>query len=450
MDESHLFHKWGGGIAPDFPRIDHAEDEFLVTADGDRVVDAAAGAAVVNLGHSVPGLEEVVTDQLDEVSYLSTSHFTHDAPEKLAAKLARLAPGDLNAAFLANSGSEANETAFKLARSYHCETGNPNKSVVIGRWQSYHGATLGALSASGNTSRRAQYAPLLREWPHIPPAYPYRWEYEGTPERQAVAAAGELETAIEQAGPRNVAAFIAEPVSGSSIPAARPHPAYYREVRRICDEYDVLFIADEIMTGFGRTGPMFAVERYDVVPDMLVLGKGISAGYTPISAVMVAEHVAERFDGSAEEPFAHGHTFSGNPLSAAIGSHVVDQYTDDVLEAGRSRGRRLADALAPLGDRSIVGDLRHAGSMIGIEFVADRETKEPFDPSLNVADRIAHDAFERGVYTYPGSGSVEGHAGDHLMLAPPLTIREDVVDTVAETVTEAIDAVADELPERTA
>ncbi len=296
MVPGHLFHKWGGGIAPDFPRIERADEEFLFTDDGRRIVDAAAGAAVVNLGHSVRGVEAVAAEQLEDVSYLSLSHFTHEAPEELARKLAERAPGSLNASFFVNSGSEGNESAFKLARAYHRSTGNPNKTAIIGRWQSYHGATLGALSASGNTSRRAPYQPMLQNWPHVPPAYPYRWEYDGTPEAQAVAAAGELETAIKQHGAENVAAFVAEPVSGSSIPAARPHPAYYEEIRRICDRYDVLFIADEVMTGFGRTGPLFAVERYDVVPDIMVVGKGITGGYTPLSAVLVGDRIADRFE----------------------------------------------------------------------------------------------------------------------------------------------------------
>ena len=443
----NLFHKWGGGIDPDFPRIERAYDEFLVTEDGRELVDAAAGAAVVNLGHSVPGLADVASEQLTDVSYLSLSHFTHDAPEELAESLAAVSPGDLNTAFLVNSGSEATETAFKLARTYHRLTGNPRKQTVVGRWQSYHGATLGALAASGNTTRRSEYEPMLKGWPHVPPAYPYRWSYEGTPQEQAIAAARELEAAIKREGPETVAAFIAEPVSGASIPAARPHPAYYREVRRICDEYDVLFIADEVMTGFGRTGRMFAVERFEVVPDVMTLGKGLSGGYAPISAAMVRDHVAAAFERGSGHPFAHGHTFGGNPLSAAIALHGVDRYTDAVLETGRKRGEKLMAELAPLRERPIVGDLRGVGAMIGVEFVADPETKAPFDPELKVNERVYDRALDRGVYTYPGSGSVDGIAGDHLMLTPPLTIGEKSVELVAEAVVDAVDAVAEAIEE---
>ena len=440
---ANVFYKWGGGIEPDFPCIARAHDEFLVTEDGRELVDAAAVAAVVNLGHSVPGVGDVAETQLSEVSYLSLSHFSHEAPEELASVLASITPGSLNNAFFVNSGSEANETAFKLARAYHRATGSPHKHTIIARWQSYHGATLGALSASGNTSRRTTYEPLLKDYPHIPPAYPYRWRYDGTREEQAIAAARELETAIEQAGPETVAAFIAEPVSGASIPAAHPHPAYFEEIRRICDEYDVLFIADEVMTGFGRTGTMFAVEQFGVLPDMLTIGKGMSGGYTPISATMVRDEIAVVFENEAGAPFSHGHTFSGNPLSAAIAAHVTDQYTDEVIETGRKRGEELIQALSPVRDSPIVGDVRHTGAMIGIEFVADPATKEPFDPELNVSERVYEHALERGVYTYPGSGSVDGTAGDHLMLTPPLTVAEDTVGTIATAVRAAIATVAD-------
>lgn len=444
---SRVFYKWGAGVRPDLPRIDRAYDEFLVTTDGTEIIDAAAGAAVVNLGHSVDGVADVVQAQLDDVSYLSLSHFTEDAPERLAERLAAITPGDLDYAFLANSGSEANETAFKLARAFHHAGGDTGKSTIIGRWQSYHGATLGALSATGNTARRAPYEPMLNGWAHVPPAYPFRWKYGGTPAEQAVAAARELETTIRQEGAETVAAFVAEPVGGASIPAARPHPAYYREIRRICDEYDVLFIADEVMTGFGRTGPMFAMEHYDVLPDMLVVGKGLSNGYTPISGVMLRDRVVERFE-DGEASFNHGHTLGGNPLSAAIAAHVVEQYSDDVLAIGRARGELLADELAPLRDHPLVGDFRQVGAMVGIEIVADRATNEPFDPDLEVAQRIYDEAFDRGVYTYPGGGSVDGVAGDHLMLTPPLTISESSVQTVASAVLDAVDAVHREIGDR--
>lgn len=436
-----LFYKWGGGMGPDHPRVTDAHDEFLVTEDGTELVDAAAGAAVANLGHSVPGVPGTGKSTLSEVGYLSLSHFTHGAPERLADRLERQTPGDLDAAFLVGSGSEAIEAAIKLARAYHEARGDPHKSMVIGRWRSYHGATLGALSASGNSSRRRPFDALLADWPHIPAAYPYRWDYDGSPKEQAVAAARELETEIRQQGPEHVAAFIAEPVGGSSIPAARPHPAYYREVRRICDEYEVLFVADEVMTGFGRTGQRFAVDHFDVVPDVMTLGKAMSGGYAPISATMVRAPIADEFASGSDASFLHGHTYSGHPPSAAVAAHVVDQYTDDLIEQGRTRGRQLANALETVREHPMVGDFRRVGLMLGIEFVADRTTGEPFDPGLNVSERVFDAAMERGVYVYPGGGSVEGVAGDHVMLTPPLTLSAEAVDTVATAVTEAVESV---------
>jgi adenosylmethionine-8-amino-7-oxononanoate aminotransferase len=431
----------GGGLDPNFPRIESAHEEFLVTVDGEEIVDAASGAAVANLGHSVEGIGTVAANQINRLGYISQSHFGADSTERLAGQVAELTPDPLNAVFFVTSGSEAVESAIKLARNYHCQRDNPTKDTVISRWQSYHGATLGALAASGNTGRRTTYRPLLADWPKIPPAYPYRWEYDGTPKEQARAAARDLKQTIRRLGPETVAAFVAEPVSGSSIPAAHPHPAYFAEVRRICDEYDVLFIADEVMTGFGRTGATFACERFDVVPDVLAVGKGLSAGYAPIGAAVVHDDVAAVFHRDADGSFDHGHTYSGHPVSAAVASHVVDRYDDDLISRGQAAGDHLVDELAPLRDHPMVGEIRQCGLMVGVEFVADRETKAPFDPDLAVAERVYDRALDNGVYIYPGTGSVDGVAGDHCMLAPPLTTSEESLDTIAETLVAAVESV---------
>jgi adenosylmethionine-8-amino-7-oxononanoate aminotransferase len=438
-----VFYKWGGGVGADLPRVRRAYDEFLVTDDGE-LIDAAAGAAVANLGHSVQGVGDVAARQADEVGYLSTTHFAHDATDRLADRLTDHTPDGVDHPFLVNSGSEAIESAFKLARAYHRERGAPDKHKVVGRWASYHGATLGALSASGNTGRRSPFDPLVHDWPKAPPAYPYRWPYDGSPAEQARAAARDLERVVRREGPETVAAFVAEPVSGASIPAAHPHPAYFEEVRRICDEYDLLFVADEVMTGFGRVGPAFGVERFDVTPDVLAVGKGLSGGYVPVSAAVVHDRVAEVFaaDGGAE--FDHGHTHSGAPVGAAVAAHVVDRYDESVFAAGRALGERIEGGLAPLRDHPHVGEVRRAGAMLGVEFVRDRSTKEPFDPDRDVADAVYEAAMDRGVYTYPGGGSVDGAAGDHLMLAPPLTTSDGSADAIASAVVGAVeDALGD-------
>ncbi|MFB6159598.1 MAG: aspartate aminotransferase family protein [Haloferacaceae archaeon] len=438
-----VFHKWGAGVDADLPRVERAYDEFLVTGDGE-LVDAAAGAAVANLGHSVPGVGEVAARQAEEVGYLSTAHFTHDATDCLADRLTDLTPARLDHPFLVNSGSEAIETAIKLARAYHRETGSPGKHKVVGRWESYHGATLGALSASGATGRRTAFDPLLHDWPKVPSAYPYRWTYEGSPAEQARAAARELERVVRREGPETVAAFVAEPVSGASIPAAHPHPAYFAEVRRICDEYDLVFVADEVMTGFGRAGPAFAVERFDVTPDVLVVGKGLAGGYAPVSAAVVHERVAEAFAADGGAAFEHGHTHSGAPVGAAVAAHVLDRYDEATFAAGRALGERIEDGLEPLRDHAHVGEVRRAGAMLGVEFVRDRATKAPFDPDHEVAEAVYEAAMERGVYTYPGGGSVDGVAGDHLMLAPPLTTSDDAAERIASAVVGAVEDVLGE------
>ncbi|RAW45406.1 aspartate aminotransferase family protein [Halorubrum sp. 48-1-W] len=443
-----VFYKWGAGRNPDHPEIVDAYDSTLVTADGTEILDAAAGAAVVNLGHSLEGVGDVMAAQADRVGYVSTSHFSTPSVESVAEKLAAMTPGSLNHAFFVDSGSEAVESAIKLARAYHVARGEPTREAVIGRWNAYHGATLGALAASGNTGRRTVYDPLLRDWPKIGPAYPYRWGHEGTPEEQAVAAARELEQLVRREGPETVAAFVAEPVGGASIPATRPHPAYYREVRRICSEYGLLFIADEVMVGFGRTGEPFACEGLGVVPDLMALGKGLSAGYAPISATMASDRVVETLEAN-DHPFQHGHTYSGNPVSTVVADHVLDRYTEDLFAAVRRRGRRLETALEPLTESPIVGELRRVGLQVGIEFVADRETRAPFDPDVGVARRVYDDALANGVYTYPGGGSVDGQAGDHLMLSPPFVVDDDAIEAIADAVVSAVNRVADAEGRRT-
>jgi adenosylmethionine-8-amino-7-oxononanoate aminotransferase len=437
-------YKWGAGRDPDHPVITDAYNEYLVTEEGEKIIDAAAGAAVVNLGHSPDGVADVMAKQASHVGYTSTSYFTSPPVDALSEKVAGMTPGSLNAVFLSNSGSEAVESAIKLARDYHVARGETERETVIGRWQGYHGATLGALSASGNTGRRTTYKPFLKDWPKIGPAYPYRWGYDGSPEEQAEAAARELEMLIRREGPETIAAFIAEPVSGSSIPVAHPHPKYYQEIRRICDEYGVVFIADEVMVGFGRTGKPFACEHFDVVPDMMTLGKGMSAGFAPISATVIRDEIVETLE-DEEHAFYHGHTFSANPVSTAVADVVVDRYTPDLLENARTRGAALVDALEPLRESPIVGEIRQLGLMVGVEFVADRETKEPFDPELKVYERVFDRAFDRGVYVYPGSGSVDGHRGDHVMLSPPLTLDAAVGDEIARVVLKSVADVEAEL-----
>jgi adenosylmethionine-8-amino-7-oxononanoate aminotransferase len=439
-----ILHQWGTVDAP-LPRIERAHDEFLVTEDGDEIIDATSGLVVVNLGHSLEGVEDVMAEQAGDVAFVAPTNFRTDASDRLTDKLAAMAPGSLNTSFFVSSGSQAIESALKLARVYHRRNGDADKIEFISRWQSYHGATLGALSLSGRSLQRTQYKPLMKEWTHIEPAYPYRWEYSGTPEEQARKAAQELEATIRQHGEDTVGAFVAEPVSGATLPAACPHPAYFEEVRRICDEYDVLLIADEVMAGFGRTGEAFSIEHHGVVPDIMVVGKGLSSGYAPISAMLVRDEIADEFEGDLENAFDHGFTYAGNPVSTAVAAHVVDHYSESLYKDVRDHGELLREALAPLEDHPNVGEIRNKGLLFGIEFVADPGTKEPFDPDLDVDMRMQQEALERGAFVYPGSGCVDGDAGDHITVAPPLTMSDETLTELATILRDTVDSVTDQV-----
>lgn len=433
-----VFYKWGAGVDPDHPTIESAHDEFLVTDEGEQIIDAASGALVVNLGHSPPDVSEQMAEQAETLAYVSTSHFENEPVERLGDRLELITPDPLSSTFFVNSGSEANETAMKLARAYHLACGDAQKSTIISRYQSYHGATIGTLSVSGNPDRKSTFDPLLTDNPKIEPAYPYRWDHSGSPEEQAIAAARELERVITREGPETVSAFIAEPVSGSSLAAAHPHPAYFQEVRRICDRYDVLFIADEVMTGFGRTGEYFAVDHFDVVPDILTVGKGLSSGYAPIGAAIVHEKIASEFDSASEHSFNHGHTFSANPLSSQVADCVVEKYSEELLANVRDLGELLYAELEPLEVHPNVGEIRQIGLMLGVEFVRDADSKEPFPPEEAVNERVSEACFDEGVYVYPGSGSVDGRAGDHLLLGPPFVTSEESIRKIADVVKRSV------------
>lgn len=442
-DRSNLLHQWGR-VDDSNPRVTDAHDEFLETATGETIIDGMAGLAVVNLGYSVPGVGDAAAEQLEAVQFVNPAAFSTEATDELARKLTTFAPDPLNTAFFVSSGSQAIESTLKAVLRYHRARDETTKTSFVSRWQSYHGSTAGALSLTGRTHHRSEFAPLLHDWPHIPPANPSRWSYDGSPETQARAAARDLERAITQAGPETVAGFVVEFVSGSSLPAAHPHPAYYEEVRRICDEYDVLLVADEVLTGFGRTGERFGIDHYPVSPDIMVVGKGLSNGCAPISGMLLSDEVASTFAADDGTKFKHGFTFGGNPVSSAVASVILDRYTDDLLETVRDKEALLASELAALDRHPLVGDVRHLGLLFGVEF-ADPDTMEPFDPDLEIARRVGDETLDRGVYVYPGMGSVDGNRGDHVTLAPPLTSAESSIRTIASTLVEALDVVAEDV-----
>ena len=435
---THVFHRSLSGA---LPTVSHGEGVYLYDTGGRAYLDGCGGAAVSCLGHSDGRVKQAIADQLRKVPFAHTGYFTNEAVEHLAEKLAERAPGALDRVFFVSGGSEAIETALKMARQYFVERGETGRSRFITRRQSFHGNTLGALAAGGNCWRRAQFEPLLIETHRIEPCYEYRGrKLEETPESYGLRVADELESRILELGPETVAAFIAETVMGATAGAVPPTAGYFARVREICDRYGILLILDEVMCGMGRTGTMFSCEQDDVVPDLLTLAKGLGAGYQPIGAVMVADHVFRAFaDGSGF--FQHSHTYMGHPVACAAGNAVIDAIEeDDLLANVRERGEDLQAGLCTtLGQHPHVGDIRGRGLLIGIEIVKDRGTKEPFETERKLPARIKAAALDEGLMVYPMGGTIDGVSGAHVLLAPPYIVDGGHIEAIVDRLSTALD-----------
>ncbi len=442
VDEgNHIFFR---NVRRTHPLVVRGEGVYLYDEAGNRYLDGCAGALVANIGHGVESVARAMYEQAQTVGFTHLSRFASRPILELGERVTGIAPEGLDRLYLVSGGSEATESCLKMARQYFLERdGSSQKHVVIARWNAYHGNTLGALSMSGTIPRRRPYTPYLLDFPHINAPYCYRCPYEARPGRCGVPCAHELEDAINRVGAEYVSAFIAEPVVGAAAGALVPPAEYLPVIREICDRYDVLFIADEVMSGFGRTGAHFAVDHWNVVPDMMSLAKGMGSGYAPLGAVLAREGIWEAFwRGSGA--FVHGHTYGGNPVACATGVAVFDYYREHGLVDNSARmGTLLMEALAPLGDNPIVGDVRGLGLMIGVELVADRATRAPFPGGPGrMAERATGILMDHGVVVYPGGGSVEGRAGDHFLIGPPLVIDEGEVRELAAAVVEGLGALA--------
>ncbi len=422
---SHVFYR---SSRKKYPTAVKSEGVYIYDSEGKRYLDGSSGALVVNIGHGVQRIAQVMAEQASRLAFSHGSQFTSEPQEKLAALLAEMAPGDLDYAYFTSGGSEATETALKLARQYHLERGKVRKSKVIARWTSYHGNTIGALSMSGNPGRRRPYSPLLLDFPHIPPAYCFRCPFGMTHPECDLKCAQALEDEIVRQGPENVSAFIAEPVVGASAGALPAPSGYFQRIREICDRHDVLFIADEVMCGCGRTGKDFAIQHWDVVPDILVTAKGMASGYAPLAATIVRREIHDAFEKGSGQ-FVHGHTYGGSPLSCAVGFAVLSLAKEwGLAERAAEQGDYMRSRLEELYKYPFVGDVRGKGLMLGIELVKDRATKEPFPPELHLNSKVGSAAFANGLITYPGGGSVDGSRGDHILLGPPLVITRAEID----------------------
>lgn len=437
--DTHVFTR---NLTGEYPVAVRGEGIYIWDADGNRYIDGSGGSsAVTSIGHGVKAVTDVIAAQAQQITYSPGHAFLNQPSIDLAECVIDMAPKGMSKVWLVSGGSEATDNAVKIARQYQLLRGKGSKFVVISRWQSFHGATLGALGVGGHTYRRQQYLPMFLDSPHIPPAYCYRCYFEQTYPDCGLACARALEKAIRQQGADNVAAFIAEPVVGAALGAVPAPEGYFQMVRDICDRYDVLFIADEVMTGFGRTGKNFGIEHWGVLPDLMTCGKGISSGYAPLGAVIISDKIAGEFAGKGSS-FIGGHTYSGNPLSAATGAAVLKYMQEKgVVANAAEQGRYLLQRLQELKKYEMVGDVRGKGMMVGFELVQDRKIKEPFPPSLNVAARIGDEALKRGLVTYPGTGSVDGVMGDHVKLAPPLVITREQVDELFAILDEAVGVV---------
>lgn len=411
-----------------YPTLVRGEGVYVYDDQGKQYLDAAAGIGVVSIGYGRQRVADAIARQAAQLPYVASNMFRNEPAERLAAQVASFTPGDLHSIHFTSGGSEAVEVAFKIARQYHYERGRKSKHLVVSRWTSYHGATLGALSATGHVGRRKKFTPLLLDWPHIPPVYCYRCPYDKHYPGCGLPCAHALEQKLVEVGPDNVMAFVAEPVVGAAGGAIVPPPEYLPIVREICSRYDVLFIADEVLTGFGRTGRRFAVNHWQVVPDMITMAKSLSGGYAPLGAVAVSARIRAVFEDKGV-PFDHVFTYAANPISTAAASEVLAIWEEEDLTGQAAQvGEYLLRQLATLKEHRIVGDVRGLGLMTAVEFVQDRATREPFPAGKQIAKLVGKTALRNGLITYPGTGMADGQRGDVVSLFPPLTLTPQQAD----------------------
>jgi adenosylmethionine-8-amino-7-oxononanoate aminotransferase len=440
MTAGHVFHR---SASAQYPTAVRGQGIYLFDGEGRRYVDACGGAAVSCLGHSHKEIVAAIAEQTAHLEFVHTGFFTTDAAEELASVMAAQSPGTLDRVWFTGSGSEAVEAALKLARQYHLERGDVARSRVIARKQSYHGNTLGALAAGGSLWRRIPYEPLLIDVSVVDPCFEFRFSEPGeTSEAYGRRVAQSLEDELVRLGPDTVIAFLAETVVGATAGAVPPAGDYLRHIREICDRYGVLLILDEVMCGSGRTGTFLSCEQDGVVPDIVTLGKGLGAGYQPIGAVMCTSQVYDAV-ACGSGALKHGQTYNAHPVGCAAGlavQHIIAR--DRLLSRVDEAGDRLKVLLhSRFGNHPNIGDIRGRGLLLAMELVADRETNVPFDPALAMHQRAKADAFERGLLIYPGGGTIDGRAGDHILLAPPYNVTDDELDMIVDLLAQTVESI---------
>jgi len=428
-------------LDPALPVAVEAHGSTIRDASGREYLDAAGGAIVVNVGHGRASIARVLGEQAGRLSYAHGSTFTSEPVEAYAAEIGPYLPVDDPAIYPVSGGSEAIETALKMARAYHFARGETERWIVIARWGSYHGNSLGALDLSGRRPLRRPYEGWLGRFRHVSAAYPYR---AGDPDSQALASAddlaAELDRAISAAEPGTVAAFVAEPIVGATLAAAVPPDDYWSKIADVCRRHGVLLIADEVMTGFGRTGRWFGLDYWGVRADILVAAKGATSGYWPFGFAAASGPIHDTVMGRGG--FVHGFTYSHAPAGAAVAREVLRILRDeDLVEASRAKGDRLQSLIRErLATNEHVGDIRGRGLLVGLELVDDRETRRPFPRAARLTATLVRAARDRGVLVYSGTGTANGLDGDTILLGPPFVVTDDELVRIADVVAESVAA----------
>ncbi len=428
---SHVFHRHCHQCLPE---VSSGKGVYLFDKQGKSYLDACGGAAVSNLGHNHPRVKQAMLQQLDAIPYAHSGFFTSQCSEQLADLLSDIAPSSLNHTYFVSGGSEAVESALKLARQYFVEKGQPQRRHFIARKQSYHGNTMGALSVGGNQWRREPFSPMLHDSHFVSACYPYREQGADESEQQySQRLANELERKIIELGPESVMAFVAEPIVGATAGVLVSTRGYFKAIKQVCEKYGVLLILDEVMCGVGRSGRFFAFEYEDIVPDIVTMAKGLAAGYQPVGAVMVSDEI---YDSIAQGSgyFQHGHTFMAHPMACAAALATVQTILDEaLLDSVEQRGAFLEALLQQrLGMLDCVGDIRGRGLFWGVELVADKSSKQSLPAELNVAQAVKAKAMELGLMCYPMAGTIDGKNGHHILLAPPFIISEEEIHELVE------------------
>lgn len=432
---AHTTPLFSRNLRKQYPVAVRGEGCWIFDAQGRRYLDASGQAAVVSIGHGVQEIGHAMAAQSGQIAFAHTTQFHSEPAEKLAARVLALAPRNFQnggRVCFTSGGSEATETAIKLARQYFLERKQPARYRVVSRKQSYHGSTLGAMSVSGNVARRAPYSPMIPEWGHVAPCFCYHCPFDKTYPECNIACADDLDAFLLANDVGTVAAFIFEPVVGATLGAAPAVDGYTARVADICRKHGILMIADEVMTGMGRTGKPFASEHWGFEPDIILTGKGIASGYAPLGAVLVAPHVVEAYE-KGSVSFIHGFTYQAHPVATAAGNAVFDYLAAHKLfDRVTPAGETLRNALSGVESHPHVGQLRGLGLLQGVEFVKDKYTREPFPKEAGIAEAMRKTMLEKNVLVYPGQGCVDGTRGDHILLAPPFIITAQECQLIAD------------------